>query len=67
MLKFSNIHNNQKYIQELEDEPAYKRKGVALEKVEHSSYESSAKIVLDIEDDENKFKNNNSFLHDNVD
>ena len=67
LLKFSNIHNNQKYIQELEDEPAYKRKGVELEKVEHSSYESSAKIVLDIEDDENKFKNNNSFLHDNVD
>lgn len=55
-------------ISELESEPAYKRRSIKLEDVPHSSEDNISRYTLS-EDDENKTKlrENNSFLHDNVD
>jgi len=55
-------------ISELESEPAYKRRSIKLEDVPHSSEDNISRFTLS-EDEENKTKlrENNSFLHDNVD
>ncbi len=55
-------------ISDLEKEPAYKRKNINLTDTPHSSEESMSKFTLG-EDGENGsgLKENNSFLHDNVD
>lgn len=58
-------------VADLESEPAYKRKKVELDEVPHSSEETMSKFTL-TEDEENgekkvELKQNNSFLHDNVD
>ncbi len=55
-------------ISEMENEPAYKRRSIKLEDVPHSSEENVSRFTLS-EDDENKtqLRENNSFLHDNVD
>ena len=52
----------------LENVPAYKRKGVNLEDVPHSSEMEISRTSL-IEEPEQKpeLRTNNSFLHDNVD
>ena len=66
--KFHNLNfNNQVVLQELEDEPAYKRQGLELDDVEHSSEEPVSRVTLDSTEDSVEIKNNNSFLHDNVD
>ena len=66
--KFHNLNfNNQVVLKELEDEPAYKRQGLELEKIEHSSSESISGVIIESKDDDLEIKNNNSFLHDNVD
>ena len=66
--KFHNLNfNNQVVLQDLEDEPAYKRQGLELDDIEHSSEEPVSRIVLDSKEDNIEIKNNNSFLHDNVD
>ena len=67
--KFHNLNfNNQKVLENLESEPAYKRQGTELDHVEHSSSESVSRIVLDADSDDLEIKNNNNtFLHDNVD
>jgi len=66
--KFHNLNfNNQKVLEDLESEPAYKRQGTELDYVEHSSSESVSRIVLDGDSDDLEIKNNNTFLHDNVD
>ena len=66
--KFHNLNfNNQVVLQDLEDEPAYKRQGLELDDIEHSSEEPVSRIVLDSKEDSIEIKNNNSFLHDNVD
>ena len=66
--KFHNLNfNNQIVLKELEEEPAYKRKGLELNDIEHSSFEPESGFVLDSESDDLEVKNNNSFLHDNVD
>ena len=58
-------------ISDLENEPAYKRRKVDLEDVPHSSESSVSKFTLseDEEDGTKKtgLRENNSFLHDNVD
>ena len=54
-------------LKELEDEPAYKRQGLELDQIDHSSSESNSRVVLDVNDEDVEIKNNNSFLHDNVD
>ena len=67
--KFTNRLN--KHIEEIENEPAYKRMGVDLEDVEPSSEVSStdkSRTTLDIDDNNDiQLRSNNSFLHDNVD
>jgi len=66
--KFHNLNfKNQVVLKELEDEPAYKRQGTELDEVEHSSTEPISRIILDTTEEEPEIKNNNSFLHDNVD
>jgi len=66
--KFVNRVN--KNIDEIENQPAYKRMGVDLEDVEPSSEvtENSSRISLSSDDnDDIQLRSNNSFLHDNVD
>lgn len=60
-------------LSELENEPAYKRKNVNLEDQPHSSESNVSRFSInDIEDEETgerkwNLRDNNSFLHDNVD
>ncbi len=55
-------------ISELENEPAYKRKSVNLEKIPHSSENPVSRYVLKQDEQEGpEIRPNNSFLHDNVD
>lgn len=59
-------------ISDLEKEPAYKRKKIELDDVPHSSEENMSKFTLSENTDANgqtkiELKENNSFLHDNVD
>lgn len=60
--------NKENGVEELENVPAYKRKGVNLEDVTHSSEMEISRTSL-IEEPEQKpeLRTNNSFLHDNVD
>ncbi|MDQ3108593.1 MAG: cell division protein FtsZ [Bacteroidota bacterium] len=55
-------------LNEMEHEPAYKRRNIALENVPHSSESQVSRYTLS-ENEEKKveIKPNNSFLHDNVD
>lgn len=57
-------------IKDLEDEPAYMRRNIDLDDVPHSSESNVSRYTLtDDEENENKakLKDNNSYLHDNVD
>jgi cell division protein FtsZ len=54
-------------LQELENEPAYKRKQMALEPVPHSSESQVSRFTLSNEEGSTEIRPNNSFLHDNVD
>lgn len=54
-------------LQELEAEPAYKRKQMALQQVPHSSESQVSRFTLSNEDGVTEIRPNNSFLHDNVD
>lgn len=54
-------------LQELENEPAYKRKQMALQQVPHSSESQVSRFTLSNEDGATEIRPNNSFLHDNVD
>lgn len=55
-------------ISELENEPAYKRRNVELENTQHSSESSQSRFTLSKgEENKGELKENNSFLHDNVD
>jgi cell division protein FtsZ len=55
-------------LNEMEHEPAYKRRNISLENVPHSSESQVSRYTLS-ENEEKKveIKPNNSFLHDNVD
>ncbi len=55
-------------LADLEKEPAYKRRNVTLENTPHSSESNISRYtVSDDEDNTPKLRDNNSFLHDNVD
>lgn len=56
--------NNPQTVVELENEPAYMRRGVRLDSIQHSSERNLSNWSID-ENDE--LKTNNSYLHDNVD
>ena len=51
-------------LQELENEPAYKRKQLSLQQVPHSSESQVSRFTLSSDEG---IRPNNSFLHDNVD
>tara|TARA_B100001173_G_scaffold309494_1_gene321980 strand:+ start:4881 stop:6620 length:1740 start_codon:yes stop_codon:yes gene_type:complete len=55
-------------ISDLEDEPAYIRKKVRLDNIEHSSENKESRFTIGNDSDNNpEIRSNNSFLHDNVD
>src|SRR5690606_7898316 len=54
-------------LQELETEPAYRRKQMALDDVPHSSESQVSRFTLSTEEGITDIRPNNSFLHDNVD
>jgi cell division protein FtsZ len=63
-----NTLRNLKNIEALENEPAYKRKKI---KIDHPKYSKKSKVsrytLSDDEKEKSKLKENNSYLHDNVD
>ena len=64
----SNILRTPSGLTNLIDEPAFKRSGVDLEDTPHSSESEISEQTLSLGDDNIvKLKQNNSFLHDNVD
>ncbi|WP_166332139.1 cell division protein FtsZ [Sphingobacterium chungjuense] len=54
-------------LQEMENEPAYKRKQKSLDDVPHSSQSQVSRFTLSFDSGETEIRPNNSFLHDNVD
>lgn len=54
-------------LQELENEPAYKRKQMSLPQVPHSSESQVSRFTLTDDNGKTEIRPNNSFLHDNVD
>jgi len=54
-------------LQELETEPAYRRKQLALDDVPHSSESQVSRFTLSTDEGITEIRPNNSFLHDNVD
>jgi cell division protein FtsZ len=67
MKEFNYKFNNSK-IDDIEKEPAYKRHGIDLEDVSHSSENNESRLTLNLdENDDIQLRTNNSFLHDNVD
>ncbi|MCK5401655.1 MAG: cell division protein FtsZ [Flavobacteriaceae bacterium] len=67
MKDFNYKFNNAK-IDDIEKEPAYKRQGIDLEDVKHSSETNASRLSLGLdENDDIQLRSNNSFLHDNVD
>ena len=67
MKDFNYKFNNAK-IDDIERVPAYKRQGVDLNEVKHSSETDRSRTSVGLDDnDDIQLRNNNSFLHDNVD
>lgn len=58
-------------LTEMENEPAYKRRKIQLDDVPHSSESQVSRFSLNKDENDNegrgKLRDNNSFLHDNVD
>ena len=59
-------------ISDLENEPAYKRRNITLDDISHSSESSVSHFSVDETVDENgerkiELRDDNPFLHDNVD
>ena len=59
--------NNPQTINELESQPAYMRRNVTLEDTQHSSDHNLSKWSVSDDDERPEIRENNSFLHDNVD
>ncbi len=60
--------NNPSNISDLENEPAYIRRQVRLDNVQHSSENNVSRFTLGDDGENNpEIRPNNSFLHDNVD
>lgn len=54
-------------LNDLENEPAYKRRNISLNNVSHSSESQMSKFGIDGNGKNGDIRTNNSFLHDNVD
>ena len=66
--KFNYRFRNNTGVELAENEPAYKRQGVELNDIQHSSEETVSNLNLSQnQDGELELKSKNSFLHDNVD
>lgn len=59
--------SNSQAINELENQPAYMRKNVRLDDVQASSERTMSRFSVNDDDERPEIKENNSFLHDNVD
>jgi len=59
--------NKSSQIDEIENQPAYKRMGIELDETSGNQDSNISRISLNTDDDEIEFRTNNSFLHDNVD
>ena len=59
--------NSPSQIEGIEKEPAYKRMGIDLDKGGLDDKGKLSRMSLNTDDDEIQLRNNNSFLHDNVD
>ncbi|MFD1163631.1 cell division protein FtsZ [Hwangdonia seohaensis] len=67
-MKEFNYKFNSAKIDDIEKTPAYKRQGVNLEEAKHSSENDMSRTSIGLDDnDDIQLRNNNSFLHDNVD
>jgi cell division protein FtsZ len=63
-----NTLRNLKHIEDLENVPAYKRKKIKIDNPKHSKNSKISRYTLsDDEKEKTKLKENNSYLHDNVD
>jgi cell division protein FtsZ len=61
------FNNSNSKLDELERQPAYKRMGIELEDGKTDNSKISRTTISTDENDEIQLRNNNSFLHDNVD
>jgi cell division protein FtsZ len=61
------FNNSNSRLDELEKQPAYKRMGIELEDSNNDNSKISRTTISTDENDEIQLRNNNSFLHDNVD
>ncbi len=59
------FRNNASKIDEIEKQPAYKRMGIELE--DKNTETNISRTSVNTDDDDIDLRNNNSFLHDNVD
>ncbi len=67
-MKDFNYKFNSAKIDDIEKVPAYKRQGVDLEAVKHSSETDLSRTTVGLDDNNDvQLRRNNSFLHDNVD
>ena len=68
-MKDFNYKFNSAKIDDIEKIPAYKRQGVNLDDVKHSSEDTeiSGTSISTDDNDDIQLRSNNSFLHDNVD
>lgn len=61
------FNNSNSRVDELEKQPAYKRMGIELDENNNNQSKISRTTIATDENDEIQLRNNNSFLHDNVD
>lgn len=61
------FNNSNSRVEELEKQPAYKRLGIELDETQTDKEKISRTTLSTDENDEIQLRNNNSFLHDNVD
>lgn len=67
-MKDFNYKFNSSKIEDIEKVPAYRRQGVDLKEVKHSSETDMSRTSIGLDDnDDIQLRSNNSFLHDNVD
>ena len=70
MERLRNLNNkfrNPASLQELESIPAFKRRGMQLNEVPHSSESMVSRLSVGEGSDGTDIRQNNSFLHNNVD
>jgi cell division protein FtsZ len=61
------FRNSASKIEDIENQPAYKRMGIELDETEDSSDSDISRTSVNTDDDDVNLRSNNSFLHDNVD